>query len=240
MKAELLQQVESIPEFEEKPVFVNGVEQKNFKAIVEKGKTEAIAIVKKKYVLIQIRDALKQVVELLPDETTGSVSYWNGRGMAVCFPNPESDVGLRVLNSVDASTALRVEFLAKTREGHIYLPHEVNGKPLGAREIHIGEVKKRFLGEIQTLSQAVECWRSIVNKLSQEVATEEDLQAIQKKVGKRVAKRLGEIWAYRQKMTVWDLILEAVRAVASRKFKSAIHREERLRRLSMTILAYSL
>lgn len=240
MKAELLQQIESIPEFEEKPVFVNGTEQKNFKAIVEKGKTEAIAVLKKRYVLIQIRDALRQVIELLPDETTGDIFYWGGRGMAIVFPKPQSEVGLRVLNSVDASTALRLEFLAEAREAHIYLPHVVSGKPLGAREIHIGQVKNRFLAEIQTLSQAIECWRSIVEKLSKEIATEEDLQAMQKKVGKRAAKRLGEIWMYRQGMTVWNLILEAVRIVASRKFKSAIHREEKLRRLSNTILAYSL
>lgn len=243
MKENLRRAVSGIPEFEERKVYVDGAEQENFKAIVEKGREQAVAVVKKKYRLVQIRDAFGKVLDALPEDVTGSVHYWLGRGMLICFP-AGTPLGLRVMNSVDASTALKVEFVAKTGQGIVYLPRQINGESVGVRVIHVGQAERKFGFALDALARVEPLWKSIVERIAAREATEEDVRILGNRMGKRTKKRLESFYLQRtldgRRPSLWDLFEALIGIAGSRRYKSEIHRQEKLRKISAKFLSYAL
>ena len=240
MRADLLREVERIPLYERKPVYIDGVRQENWDGILERGGTQALAVVSRRYALVQTREAFRRVLEACPEDVEGWVAYYGGRAMLTVFP-AGARAGAVVTNSVDRSAALQMRFVWREGPFQVYLPPSV----AGVRRIHVGRAQEVFADLSQTLARASSTWAEIVRGLSQREAGEEDLKAVARAAGKKCAKEL-EQW-YRsvaeqrqRRPSVWDLILAAMSIVAGRRYKSRVHREERLRRLSVTLLAYAL
>ena len=78
MRADLLKEVERIPLYERKPVYIDGVRQENFDGILEQGQKQALAVVSRRYALVQIREAFRRVLEACP-EVEGWETLWLSR-----------------------------------------------------------------------------------------------------------------------------------------------------------------
>jgi len=230
-----------IPVFELKDLYIEGELQKDFKGITRLGEKKALAVVSKDYTLVQLRDSLAKALEKLPDDVGGNVWYRKTKASMMVFPKG-SNVGLWISNSVDAARAIRVDFLAKEPGGYVYIPRDV----AGYRRIHRGEALLEYGDFVQTIESVRETWRSIVDRLSKERATDEDIEELKDLVGKRLAKHLdGWVEEFRKLGTMpslWEVILESIKTVASRKFPQTgeIGRQEKLRSLSYALLGYAL
>jgi hypothetical protein len=239
-KAELIAQTERLPLYVRRPIHIDGEEQKNFDGILEQGQRQALAVVSKRYALVQTREAFRRVLEACPEDIEGWVDYYGGKAVLTIFPSG-SKTGAVVTNSVDKSTALQMRLVWRENAFHVYLPPKV----AGVRRIHVGRAQEVFGDISHTLAKASSTWTEIVRSLSQKEAGEEDLKAVSEAAGKRCAKDLeqwyrGRVVQAQKRPSVWELILAAVSIVASRKYKSKIHKEERLRRLSLSLLGYAL
>jgi len=190
MKEKLFEEIERIPKFERKEIYVDGEKQKSFDAILEEGAKQAIAVVSKRYTLVQIRDVFRRIAEVLPEDAKGEVIYYWGKGLFFIFP-PVGKVGARVMNSVDGSTSLRMDFVYVSPLGNLYLPRDV----AGVRKIHVGRVESTFGDIVETLNKVQHTWTNIVENLSRTEATSEDLDEIKKIAGKKCAKTLEAFYA---------------------------------------------
>lgn len=237
--------------------------QEHLKPITEVGESEAVSVVSANmYQLEQHEDAFKWVLDKLPEDIKGKVSNHRTKAAMRLFPEGK-DIGLWVLNSVDTTTKIRVYFVQRKEFGSIHIPPHV----AGYSRIHRGEWAEEFKDFTETINNVRSTWETIVNGLSKREATDEDIEAFVGKknesgeyekeplVGRKAAKELKDWMAQRRldedvrgkewKPTVWDLILQSIKLVANRlhsskRVASPVTREESLRKLSSTLLAYAL
>jgi hypothetical protein len=246
-KEELLKAIENIPLFECLDVATIKDEkverQPDFKAIVEAGKTEAVAIVSRRYALVQMKEIFGQVLSQMSDDTEGELFYYGGHGQLHLFPK-DSRVGICVCNSVDASGAIKIFFVARANGSTLYLSRE---KIAEYKRLHIGSPLESARNFSEMLTDAQEAWHSIVNKLSNVPLTEDIIAEVKKAVDtKKLAElvdkfRENNIDRYvGRSLTLWDLLLAVLKAASESRFKSEIHRQERLRKLSALLLAFAL
>jgi len=237
MRKELLEKVEKeIPEYERKSVHVDGEEQRNWDAIVERGGRQALAMVTKRYVLVQTREVFRRFLEACPEDVDGTVDYYRGTAVLTVFP-AGLGVGASVVNSVDKNASLQMRFVWRAGGFNVYLPPHV----AGVRRIHVGRVSETFGDLADALAKANATWQAIVETLSRRKATEEDLKVVAKAAGKKCGKAVEEWFAGQERRPdVWRLVLKAMELVAARRFKSPVRREERMRRLSAVLLAHAL
>lgn len=238
-KEELNEQINRLPLFETRQIAIHTNEswlpQPKFQAIVEQGKTEAIAVLRKGYVLIQLRDALQKVVEKMPETIEGRVFYYHGRAALSIYPQNE-DIGIYALNSVDGTTALRVDFTIRGEDFSVFIPRKV----AGLRRIHRGKAYAEYVNFLDFIEQVKETWKSIVEKLSNRIATDEDKKTFAGIIGKRGAEELDLWLKQKPTATVWDLTRQTLKIINRRKYKTEIHRNEKIRRVSFAIFAYAL
>jgi hypothetical protein len=228
-----------VPLFELKRVYVDGVEQERFRAVVEEGKSQAVAVVSHRYALVQMRDLFEQVLSLFPPDTEHSVYYYRGRGEMHLFP-PGKEVGVAVVNSVDCSTAIRIHFLQRVNGDAVaYTP---------AREfyrIHVGAALQATLNAAEVLEKAEAAWEAIAGELSRTPVSPGlcgDLrEALQEDYLREVVDRFDPAGDSRLvPPSVWSLLVELVRAVANRRYRSEVNRLNRMRQVSCLILAVAL
>ena len=112
-KSEIINAVNSIPNFAFKDVYVKGVDgnmhKTSFKVIVEENTNNVISIVTNKYKLIQFKDVYMPIIDSFQD-CFGDLKYCDGVGIMLIFPDGESfvfdganhkyRVGLYIINSV--------------------------------------------------------------------------------------------------------------------------------------------
>ena len=241
----LMKEIEKIPEFELLDVSVvkDGThrDQTKFKAVVEREKDEAIAVVSSKYALVQMREVFGQVLSRIDQDINGEVLYYGGRGQLHIFPN-DSRVGICVMNSVDRSSAIRILFIGKANGATVYLPRVREYKRL-----HVGAPLSEVRNYSEILTYAQETWETIADRLSKTPLTDELVTEIKETVDtKALAERVDEFVRYnldrylRKQLTLWDLLLTVLKAAAESRFKSKVHRERRLQRLSSMLLAFAL
>lgn len=241
----LIKEIEKIPGFELLDVSAvrDGVhkDQPKFRAVVEKGKDEAIAVVSSKYSLVQMREIFGQVLSRIDQDIDGEVLYYGGRGQLHVFPE-DSRVGICVVNSVDRSSAIKIFFIGKTNGTTVYLPEGGEYKRL-----HVGTPLNEVRNFSEILADAQEAWTTVAERLSKipltdELATEVKeavdtktlVDCVDEFINNNLNRHLGK------QPTLWDLLLVVLKTAAGSKFKSELHRERRLRRLSHMLLAYAL
>ena len=241
MKPELVEQINRLPLFEKRRVYLRDrfsegyIEQEDFRAIVETGSDRALAVVTRDYALVQLREGFRKIVEKLPENIAGRVDHYRGRACMTVYPEGE-DIGLYAVNSVDGSSALRVDFVVRGDFGRIFIPRRV----AGLRRIHRGRIETEFENFLDVIARVKSAWFSIVQTLSQRAAREEDIKTFSDLLGKRGARELETWLAGHPQPTVWELVKQAVRIISGRRYKTELHRSERLRRVSFAILAYAL
>lgn len=239
MKADLIEQINKLlPEFEERELYIQtpqGMHKvEHFKAIAEKAKTQPVAIVTRYYKLIQLREAFLKLIENLPEGISGRIYYWRGGAEMDIFPEGET-VGVMVKNSVDGKVALQSSFIATTNGYSIPLPRTVLK---GFRRIHKGNILLEYEAFTKTLGEIKQVWTTIVNKMSKVTVDEAKFLELVEvlKAGKRLKKRMESIPLG---IDLWSYFVELIKAIASRTYKSEIHRRRKLAQISKVILNYA-
>lgn len=231
--------------------------QDHLKAIVEEGGVEAKSIASSRYTLEQHEDAFRKVLSYLPEDTVGKVEDYKTKAAMKLYPDgkAEGDIGLWVMNSVDKSAAVRVSFFQVRRDADVHIPKGVLEKS-SYKRIHRGEWEEEFEDFLETINQVRSTWKTIVEDLSTRVADEDDIEAIKDIIGKKAATRMDD-WLNQKKIdehtgkavernpTVWDLIMHGIKFVSQRlddssRVASEVTKEERLRKLSTSLMAYAL
>lgn len=243
-KKVLKKRVGNIPLFELKDVSIYGgdewIYQEDFKGVTEVGEDEALAIHSDKYNLYQIRDIFEEGLEAIEEDVEGEVYYRKGRGELEIYPTERNkDVGLLVRNSVDGSSALKVDFSAKLRGKTIPIPET---KVKGYSRIHSCqdagiEVKRYF----DMLSDVEDAWDTIVDTLGEEEIGKEELQDIAEDLG--LGKDFND---YVEKyvdsdpfepIKYWNLIVKAIKHIDRDDYKSELHYREKVRDVSEEVIS---
>jgi hypothetical protein len=245
LKDRLLSFIEKIPTFELVDVFVREgalVKQPHFRAVVEQGRNDAIAVVSDKYNLVQIRDLFKSVVECCRDEVDGEVSYYRGKGDLIIFPEGNS-VGLLVQNSVDLSSAVRISFCAKMENRVFLVPSEIASPFV---RIHTAkDVQVQIDHYLALLSQVRQAWEQIVQSLAALELGREDIEALKKDIGagKRLSEIIDEYIDPEQETFVpvkfWDFVQVVLRAVEKRRYKTKFHLARKIRKIGDAIIQWA-
>lgn len=251
-REELAERVAGIPEFELLRVFTKRyddlTEQEKFFGVVEKGKNDAIAVVSDRYSLVQMREIFGRVLTSISSyegEIAGDVLYWRGRGQLQIFPK-DSDVGMCVLNSVDASSAIKVYFVRKENGTTIYSPR-VEG--IGIEEfkrLHVGQPLGEILNFSEILLDAQNAWGIIVERLSKVPLTDEIMREVKESLDTKILVKAVDQFNHNldkyigNKPTLWNLLLAVMKVASASRFKTPIHREKRLRELSTLLIALCL
>jgi len=108
----------SLPQFEEREIIVNGQVNKDYKAILDKSNNKVVAIVSKKYSLVQHKDVFSLAIAKLREtysdnEILGYVSHHRTKAyMFITFKSAtiqndsEYKLGLMITNSVDSTLSI--------------------------------------------------------------------------------------------------------------------------------------
>ena len=247
----LEKEIEKIPEFELLPVFTERDElfskQQKFRGVTEKGKDDAIAVVRDKYALVQMRDIFNRVLFSLDEDVRGDVIYYRGRGQLHIFPK-DSDIGMCVLNSVDASSAIKVFFVKRENGTTVYLPFAAEIE--GIREykrLHVGRPLDEVTNFSKILLDAQTAWGFVVDAIAKVPLTSNLAEEIKKSLDTKMLVEVVDGFAtnnldrhFGRSPTLWDLLLAIMKTASASKFKSEIHREKRLRELSTLLVALAL
>lgn len=247
-REELLKEIEKLPEFELVKIYTNKNgeygEQEEFKAVLERGKDQALAVVSSEYSLVQMRDVFVQALSYIEQVAQGRVLYRNGYGQLEVFPEG-SRIGVYVLNSVDRSSAIKIGFLTQENGATIYIPPE---EVREYKRLHRGVPLHEMQNAGEVLLKAQEAWALIVSKLSNVPLDEELVVEVKKAVdaGEKLSEEIDRFvndsldkYAGRPQ-TLWDLFLYVLKAVSTGNYKAELNRQKRLRRLSCTLLALCL
>ena len=241
MKAELLSEISRIPDFELVDVFVReGVleKQPHLRAVVERGRSEAIAVVSDRYNLLQIRELFESAVSCCPGEVDGSAVYYRGKGDLALFPEG-SAVGLLIQNSVDRSSAVKVSFCAKVNGEAVPIPAEAAApfvRVHTAKDLQV-EVS-RYLS---LLGQVREAWEQIALSLVRLELSQEDIEALKRDIGagKRLSKLIDAYLSGRKPLMFWDFVLAVLMAVRKCRYKTKFHLSRKIRRVGETIIQWA-
>jgi hypothetical protein len=249
LKSELLSQIEGIPEFELVDVFVrDGVfkKQEHFRGVVEKGDSDAVAMVSDKYNLVQIRELFRNAVDCCGENVEGNVLYYKGKGDLIIFPEGNS-VGLIVQNSVDLSSAVRISFCTRVRNGDVLrIPAEIAAPFV---RIHTArDIRVQIDHYLKLLEQVKPAWEQIVASLAKLELTREDIEKLKKDI--RAGKRLGEIideylpdpsQETFAPVKFWDFVQIVLRAISRcrRRYRSEFHLSRKIRKVGDVILEWA-
>jgi len=257
MKETLAEQIARLPQFETRPIKVVGEQEKTserFVAICEKGSLEPISVVSKRYKLLQMSDVFGRVLKVIGEDSDGEVHYYNGRAVMYLFPRDAGEVdgmriGIAVANSVDQSSALRLQFVLSGTTTRLYLPGF--GRVRSYRRLHVGNVGTEFAKVAEQVAAVSALWKPIITGLSKMRAKAEDVELFKKALGKKLGQGLDSYVAnYRlyhggEMPDIWSLTLEAMKIVAqgttARKKAGASYRlQEKIRRVSTLLLSYAI
>jgi hypothetical protein len=249
-KEELIKEIENLPEFELKQIAVKDGEKyhdnKSLKAIVEKGKPEyIISVVSNKYALVQFKEVFLPAVEKIGEIHSCLVLHHRGKAYLEIYPegkdfeiDEKERVGLSLRNSVNKVWAIRVNFVISSKDfPTIILPIKA---VKGVRKIHIGStsITEDFL---KVVGDVKEAWRKIVDEFQAYQLEKKDLEDFAKKtkIGKRVEKKLEEIFEKKTSVSLWEVFIKTIEEISKRKFKSEIAKKEKLERISQAIFDYA-
>jgi hypothetical protein len=231
-----MDKINKIPVFEVKKLYVEGEAQRDFVAIVEERKRQAISVVSTKYSLVQSRDLFRQILQAFGDNVEYEVYYRRGRAEIHIFPAGE-DVGISVVNSVDTSTAVRIHFILRTNGTVVYAPVEE------FHRLHVGNAFQATVNASEILVKARETWEAIVQKLSATPLTPDFLKEVREAVEEKYLQETVDSFANNHHLappTAWSLVLALIKQVAGRNYRSEVNRLARLKEISYLLLGLAL
>jgi len=245
-----------IPVFEEVPVAIKDeywIEQEQDKAIREVGSARRVAYVSKRYVLVQLKSTNKMVLGKVPGDINGNVIYWNGRSIMDIFPMDccedgtmkPAKIGIVVRNSVDKTSSFGINFCAVTDEGCVVsLPTSIAGFK---RQHSSRDLNNIAVNYADTIGRVQEEWQAITEKFPtieidmaqlKGLLAEKRFNFSDKERASLLAKYSYKVAEPNGKFTVWDFFNGCIQMVAGNKYKTEVHKRQKLDSLVESILQY--
>ena len=239
---QLKQDIENIPLFTSKAIATKvneWVEDIGHKGITESNKDRLLALVSNGYQVIQFKEVYNPIMEVF-NKSTGFIKYHEGKGMLICYPNEDKfqvgshKIGILLLNSVDKSSAVRINFVVSVNDYTVAIPN-VNG----IKSLHIGKVKILIENYEKFIVQVQDSWKSILDKLCKKELSDDEKGELLKelKFTKKVAK---EIVADGKNSNLWDFFLDCVQHISKKKYRNEINQMQKLEKLSKICYDYAL
>lgn len=242
-KEELVESIEKLPLFEKRKIAVeNGdkwIKDENLRAVTEKGNDKILVTVSKNYSLVQFRDIFLPMFDGM-ENIEGDLQYWQGRSKLSLFPVGEDykvrneRIGISLKNSMNKSWAVKINFSVLVGGKYIV------ALPLREwKKIHIGEVEAQTKDFLKVIGDVKEEWKEIVDEFGRYIVTEEILEDLVKVFGRKIVKKF-ERKMKEQMLTLWDGFLIGIEDIAKRKYKSEIHKAEKLDSVARKIIDYAI
>lgn len=259
-KQNLILEIENLPEYELKSIYVENEEEfkkagDRFKAVTEIDKTEAVSIVTNIYKLTQFKEVFLPIVKGI-NELEGEIKFYKGKGILVVFPEGDefkldngNKIGLAIFNSVTKEFAILIDFVVLYNNTEVYLPRKVGA----FRSKHLGKVKDLIKDYGYILTKVKESWKVISDKFSREIDQDDYNNILEKlNLGKRTEKKLNEIYDFNEikneegvtvgttNYKLWDLFLDIINKVSKRKYKNELNKVKKLKTISNTIYEFAI
>ena len=236
-KVDLKNDIRNIKEFELKPVAVEKdgefhIDDNNL-AVVVKETTPIIAIVSRKYKLIQFSQVFLPVLDGVEGEYNGEIHTYKGKAWLYVFPENEQ-IGLVLKNSVDKSTAVEVNFAVLINGYTVAIPSRIRG----FRKAHTGQALQITHDFLHGLKDIKQFWADIVKRYTDYNVDDAVLEEIfkQLKLTKKVRARIEN----RNTGNLWDLFMAVLKEISIKRFKSDIHRDKRIQGIVQIFYNFSL
>lgn len=257
-KQQLVEAIKDLPKFDKRDVFLKDgeelVKQKQ-DGICEVGKYDSLSYVSKEYSLVQFSDIFHPIVESINVDVEGYLASRGGFAIMTVFPemdslkNEDGNFGLMAMNSVDRSCSIIVKFVVKQGELSFTIPPKV----AGLKKQHTGDSKNILKDYISMIGKVQDAWKHIITEFPKQKIVMENVndpnalefnQVLKDlKLGTRLSKALKErfdiIIADKKEYTLWDLFIDAVQTVSTKKHKSDVAREKKIDALCQAIFDYS-
>lgn len=263
-REEILEEIDALPLYEMRDVKIaDDMSAEHFvpvefhKAIVEEGKTVPLVFVGKRYHLVQFKQVFKPVIDSIPGEMRANLIHNEGYAGMSIFPDDENlregntEFGVVATNSVDCSSAVVVKFCVKHKDlSQITIPPKV----AGLKKMHTGSVANIVKDYMRMIGPVKEVWNKIITEFPKmEVIVREDNSkqdalllggvADKLKLGKRITKNMIEkadkVLAAGNTYTLWDLFVDSLETIDQRNYKSKVHRQRRVDKLSQAVVEYA-
>ncbi len=267
-KEQLFERINNLPEFEKRNVKIrtdaeadedNGEYVKVVqKAICEIGDkdSKAYSFVSPNYTLVQFKDVFRPILQQFEGDLTGHIYSFGGQAIMKVFPEYEElkegnqKFGLIALNSVDLSTSVIVKFCVQHKDFQFNVPAGV----AGLKKNHTGELKSLVHDYISMIGKVKKIWKDIIEefpkhhvvldteKTSAENALEFDVVCKKLGLGDRMRKKMKEkvLYAERQgtNLNLWNFCLGAIEEINQKTYKSGVHREKQIDKISKAIFEF--
>jgi len=236
---EVLRQIEGLPEFEIRPIRhwdgSEWLEEKKFRGIAEKGPDRLVSIVTKRYRLIQLKDSFKLAISQLRD-IEGEVAYYVGRASLYLYPKGEH-CGIRIENSVDRTSALRVDYIVRLQGYSLTIPKKLV-KAFARR--HTGRTPIVYEDFLSVITSVKQVWETIASKLRNKIVSNEEAKNLLKaiKAGKKLRERAKEV--FNEPVNFLTAITKLIELISLAKYKTDWHKRHKLDRVSSLLLNYAL
>ena len=257
-KENLKYAIEQIPKFVLRDIAVdksedgitqNWIYEEQFKTVTEEGNTTPLCFASRRYRLIQFKDVFLPLIENIEDLEC-NMYYYCGFVLIDIFPNDDNlkgdgvNFGLVAYNSVNKTSSVFINFCIKYNDRVIKIPKKI----MGFKKVHSGNALEITQNFLIVMNKVKEIWKTIIEEFSKTEVTEDLAKSIIKSVEIKddyIIKKLLEKVKYKQElpdeknMNVWEMFLEIMRIIETRKFKSELHKRKKLDLVSDCIFKYA-
>ncbi len=266
-REELKKRIESLPLFELRDIKVREdldkntdfVEVKNDKAICAVGETKPYAFVGPRYYLMQFKEVFSPILDSIQGEIKGHVIKHEGFAAMTLFPKVEAlneddtKFGLIAMNSVDCSSAIVVKFCVDHKD---YLRVTIPPKVAGLKKMHQGKIGNVVKDYMSMIGPVKDIWGKIVAEFPKckivlkesddpdanemELGYVFEQLKIKKLLAKKLKKKYEELTARGREYTLWDLFIDAASKIEEKDYKSEVHRQRNLDKLSQAVFEFAI
>lgn len=246
-KEQMIEKIGQLPEFELVKVAVDNKDQwemqPNHKAVVEKGKSHAVAYVTNRYHLAQMSEVFMPIA-LGIEDFSGQLFWYGGKGVMNInptlpeFSDGEEKFGITCINSVDKSTSIVIKFNVMVNSMCLGFPK----KMAAFSKNHSKKGFKITKDYIEMVTKVKTAWKNIINQFPNLKITADDLPAVCEifSMSKKLRDTLEIEIKYNQKeYNAWDIVELRLDEISNKDYTSDVHKQEALNRLCNQIFNYA-
>jgi len=253
-KEELIGKIEQLPLFHECDMSVHKDDelhkQVTWKAIVEENSTEAIAVPKKGFQLVQLPDSCKPMVTSIEGDLNGHLAYWNGKVIMDIFPESDeynqnnNQYGIEVKNSVDCTSSLIIRFSVLHNGRYLSFPKSVAGFKRTHRKQNLLNIAKTYSFVIAKVQKE---WETITEEFPKRILDGKTVVEIVKDKKLGFGEKMQMYLATRQRVaqyhggeySLWYLFNDAIDFVAGKSYKTELHKRNQVDGIVEKMIDYS-
>lgn len=263
-KEEIKERINELPLFEKRHIKIkidksydeNFFNEENYEAICEIGKQTPFAFVRKNYELIQFNEIFNPLVDEMQGDVEGYVINYGGFAQIILFPDDpnmsykDGRFGIIAMNSVDCSSSIIVKFCVEHEHMRISIPPSV----AGLKKRHTKNVKGIVKNYATLIGKVKDFWERIITQFPEYKVTLNDEEEgktlnlnsvieklkVGERLGKVITKRYEDITYNEGNMTLWDVFVTAIDNLNEKDYKSEVHKERRLDKLSKAVFEYAI